>query len=102
MKKRNLKEESINAKHNTFWNREKVLNSKQCGCFVCEVLFSPELIKDWTDEYSLSNNLKFSTALCPYCSEDTIIPESDEYTLDKKLLEYVHNNIEKIIKELDK
>lgn len=102
MKKRNLKSESTIAEHCTFWNKERILDSNQCGCFVCNMLFSPELIEKWIHEISLSDNTELATAICPYCYGNTIIPESTEYTLDKDLLEYMHKKDKKKIKKIFK
>lgn len=90
MKKRNLRKESKYAESEQFLNRTQVLKSKKCGCSVCGILFSPELITDWfhlgkLEEYGVI----IGTAICPYCDGDTVIPESECYTLDEELVEYM-------------
>jgi hypothetical protein len=54
-----------------------LLDSRECGCFFCIKLFSPEKITDWINE---------ETAGCPFCNVDSVIPESYDYELDEVLL----------------
>ena len=58
-------------------NREELLDSKECGCFFCLKMYTPDRIQDWLNE---------ETAQCPYCNVDAVIPESYEYELDDSLL----------------
>lgn len=93
MKKRNLKKEAKYAKSEQFLNRAQVLKSKKCGCSVCGFLFSPELITEWFDLCKLEeyDNVIIGTAICPYCDGDTIVPESECYTLDEELIKYMQD-----------
>lgn len=47
-------------------HREEILASKECGCFSCQRIFSTDEIEDWTDDNT--------TAICPYCGTDAVIP----------------------------
>ena len=58
-------------------NRGALLDSKECGCFFCLKMYTPDRIQDWLNE---------ETAKCPYCNVDAVIPESYEYELDDSLL----------------
>lgn len=91
MKKRNLRKEAKYAESEQFLNRAQVLKSTKCGCSVCGILFSPKLINEWFDLCKLEeyNNVIVGTAICPYCDGDTVIPESECYTLDEELIEYM-------------
>lgn len=60
-------------------HRDKLKNDKICGCFYCLSIFSPEEIHQWIDNQQ--------TALCPYCSIDSVIGESSGYPITKEFLE---------------
>lgn len=47
-------------------HREEMLESKQCGCYSCQRIFSTDEIEDWTDNGE--------TAICPHCGTDAVIP----------------------------
>ena len=55
-----------------------------CGCFYCVTRFPPTAISDWVDESS-------STALCPNCGIDSVIPEQREKPLSDELLTAMHD-----------
>lgn len=52
------------------YNKDKLEKTDTCGCFYCQKIFNPDEIKEWTD--------KEQTAICPYCSVDSIICNSEE------------------------
>ncbi len=58
-------------------NRGALLDSKECGCFFCIRLYSPEIITQWIND---------ETARCAFCGVDAVIPESCEYELTESLL----------------
>ena len=69
-------------------NRTSILKSKQCGCFSCLNIFAPDEITDWSDENE--ENIG-QTALCPFCSVDSVLPDAEvEITVDtlKSMQEY--------------
>ena len=49
-----------------------------CGCFCCIRTFDSCLITKWTD--------KGTTALCPFCGVDSVIPNSKEYPITDVML----------------
>lgn len=51
-------------------NRTFIENSIAVGCFYCEKTFRPRLITEWTDDGK--------TAICPFCSMDSILANSPE------------------------
>ena len=61
-----------------FRNRGVLSTASQCGCFYCKKMFTPSEITEWTDDDE--------TALCPYCSIDSVIPDIDK-ALNVELLE---------------
>ena len=60
-------------------HRDKLKTDKICGCFYCLSIFSPDEIHQWLDNQQ--------TALCPYCSIDSVIGESSGYPITKEFLE---------------
>ncbi len=49
-------------------HRSAIEASDQCGYFYCLETFPPSDIKEWIDEGS--------TALCPRCTIDSVLPDS--------------------------
>lgn len=47
-------------------HREEMLESKQCGCYSCQRIFSTDEVEDWADNGE--------TAICPYCGTDAVVP----------------------------
>ena len=56
--------------------------SARCGCFHCESLFPPAEIEELVDG--------MSTALCPRCGVDAVLPEVPLYVLNAELLREMH------------
>lgn len=68
-------------------NREEVLASKECGCFYCLRIFTPDKIEDWID----SNKEGIAqTALCPFCGVDSVLGSKSGYSIENKFLEKMH------------
>lgn len=59
-------------------NRNMLTTASLCGCFYCKKMFTPSEIIEWTDDDE--------TALCSYCSIDSVIPNIDN-ALNVELLE---------------
>ena len=59
-----------------------VWRSARCGCFHCESFFAPTEIEDWVD--------RMSTALCPRCGVDAVLPDVPLYVLNAELLREMH------------
>ena len=67
-------------------NKGELQKSRKCGCFYCLKIFYTKEIKEWIEEKSGEE-----TAICPYCDVDSVIAESEEYQLNKELLNYMYN-----------
>lgn len=47
-------------------HREEIEQSEICGCYNCQRTFPPTEIEEWADNST--------TAICPYCGTDAVIP----------------------------
>ena len=63
-------------------HRQVIEAASRCGCFYCRQTFAPADILDWVDSGS--------TALCPRCGIDSVVPESSEFQLTQNLLNDMH------------
>lgn len=63
-------------------NREAVKSSSVCGCFYSTSVFSPGDVSEWTDESS--------TALCPRCGIDAVIPSASGLVIEAGFLNEMH------------
>ena len=61
-------------------NRRLLENDNVCGCFYCKKIYNPNEIVEWLNE-------KEGTAICPYCSVDSVIGESCGKEISNQLLE---------------
>lgn len=59
-------------------NRKILTKSSRCGCFYWLKIFEPKEIKDWCDNGT--------TAICPYCGIDSLLPENNFYPLTLEFL----------------
>jgi hypothetical protein len=59
-------------------HRPAIESASRCGCFYCQHTFAPVEILDWVDSGS--------TALCPRCGVDSVVPESAQFQLTPELL----------------
>lgn len=60
-------------------HKNALIKDFKCGCFYCLRIFSPKEIHMWIKDTS-------GTAVCPYCSIDSIIGESSGYPITKDFL----------------
>ncbi len=60
-------------------NKESLKGDSVCGCFYCLKIFSPTEITEWILDTK-------GTALCPYCSIDSVIGESSGYPITEEFL----------------
>ena len=67
-------------------HREAVEAAERCGCFCCGSVFRPGEISEWLEERGIPG----STALCPQCGIDSVIPEGPDCQLDGDLLAAMH------------
>lgn len=63
-------EELMTLHNGCVQNKNAMKNSNVCGCFNCMETFYPNEVTSWTDGGS--------TALCPYCGVDSVIPNATE------------------------
>lgn len=54
-------------------HREAVLAAERCGCFYCCAEFEPSAVTDWVGPAS-DDMQAGTTALCPRCGIDAVIP----------------------------
>lgn len=73
------KETASDAHKYSINNKEMLQNDSVCGCFQCLQIFSPAEITEWIKD-------SMGTALCPYCSVDSVIGESSGYKITKEFL----------------
>jgi hypothetical protein len=62
-------------------NRASLAESTECGCFYCKTIYKPEEIECWCDGGE--------TAMCPYCSIDSVIG-NDTIDISAEMLEDMH------------
>jgi RimJ/RimL family protein N-acetyltransferase len=69
-----------------FSNNHKAQLEKDsiCGCFCCKKIFDPVEIDDWIIEDNPCDHC--GTAVCPYCSIDSIIGESSGYPITDEFM----------------
>ena len=73
-------------------NRGALLDSKECGCFFCIRLYSPEIITQWIND---------ETARCAFCGVDAVIPEMLTAEARKQLNAYHRKVYEKVAPHLN-
>ena len=59
-------------------NHAELKQSLKCGCFSCGSIFDATEVEEYTDDGK--------TALCPYCSVDSVIGDASGIELNPKLL----------------
>jgi hypothetical protein len=64
-------------------HRAELLASESCACFYCGQVFPPSQIDQWIDDGL--------TALCPYCTIDSVIGSNAGYSLTKEFLAAMHD-----------
>jgi hypothetical protein len=69
-------------------NRELLSRSDRAGCFYCQELFDPTEILDWVDgrQVETGDTADGTTALCPRCGIDSVLPSAAPIVLTKELL----------------
>ena len=100
MEKRKLIKEAYWADGATFMNKEEVLNSNSSGYKKSGVLCPANLIKEWKYEIQITEKLTTASAVCPYCLDINVIPESESYMLDEKLIKYMQKPLVKTFLKL--
>lgn len=67
----------------TDYNKEAIMNSKECACIFCFRIMLPSEIIEYCDYGSGIGQ----TAICPHCRIDSIIPDS--------LIKYTQDDLDK-------
>jgi len=70
--------ETVTAPMIAMRNRKQVETNKNVGCYHCLKIFPATDIKEYTDNET--------TALCPHCQVDSIIPEKAVQNLNEATL----------------
>ncbi len=78
-------EDYIDAHRFSANNKEMLKKDKVCGCFYCLTIFSPDQIEMWIKDIS-------GTAMCPYCTIDSVIGESSGYQITTEFLKKMHKH----------
>lgn len=66
-------------------HRELLATTSRAGCFHCGSIFLSTEIHEWTDKPAAGG--PSTTALCPSCGIDAVLPEMESVTIDRALLE---------------
>jgi len=66
----NVPEPYHSAYEETFNHYEEIMASRFVGCIYCLMIYAPKSVVEWTDEGT--------TAICPICGVDAVIPMSLE------------------------
>lgn len=74
-------------KHSSF-HKNEILQSDYCGCFYCLSIFKSNEIVEWIDE----EKPKGETALCPFCTIDSVIGDKSGFPVaDKDFLSAMYS-----------
>lgn len=68
-------------------NRKAVESSNKCGCYYCFSIYSAKEVNDFIRERDGE-----STAICPNCQIDSVVPDAT-IAIDEKTLRQVHSNL---------
>ncbi len=64
-------------------HKNLVDRSTLCGCFYCQETFPPSEIVRWVDKNG-------TTAICPKCNVDSVLPNGDGLEITPELLTEMH------------
>jgi hypothetical protein len=77
-------------------HKEELQQVKEAGCYYCNSIFPTSTIKEWCD--------KGSTALCPNCGIDSVIPNEDgllTHTILSAMYQYWFDGVAYAVKMKD-
>lgn len=78
-------QETLKHAHTYCTDNKKYLDhTETCGCFYCQKIFSPADITFWLSEFG------GQTAICPYCSIDSVIPDMESIKISEGFLSAMH------------
>jgi hypothetical protein len=69
-------------------NRGEVEASQKCGCFYCGAIFDAHQVTKWVFR---DEPVAQQTAICPFCSVDSVIGDSSGVEITRKFLEKMHD-----------
>lgn len=72
----------LHAHHFSKNNRQFIRDDNHCGCFHCGRIFPGREITQWTD--------RGTTAFCPHCGVDSLLPENCGHPVTDKFLTKMH------------
>lgn len=79
-KKQGEKDRVFKLAHDcSFENKEQLAKSELCGCFWCCRIFHASEVTDYV-------SVDEPTALCPYCSTDSVIGDASGFPITKEFL----------------
>jgi hypothetical protein len=77
-------DDALEAAHkHSVQNRVELERSEICGCFYCGKTFAPTRVQEWIDDGK--------TALCPFCSIDSVLSSASGFSLDHEFLRKMHD-----------
>jgi hypothetical protein len=54
-------------------NKDLVKRSQQCGCFYCRFIYPAKAVEDYVRK---GRNGTKTTAICPHCGIDSVLPDA--------------------------
>jgi len=79
-----MKEQKLKKLHKkSIYHRATIEESSQCSCFYCCRKFVPDDIVEWVDNGT--------TALCPHCGIDSVLPGNIKTDVLREMYEYWFN-----------
>lgn len=86
MTKEELQNLLFGLHHSTFRNEKQIQNSKECGCFHCNSIFTPEEVTTWCDDDGRGDR----TAICPRCGMDSVLGDGCGLPITPDLLKLMN------------
>jgi hypothetical protein len=68
-------------------HRDEILRSDRCGCFYCKRIFASSEVVGWCDTRGHPDGV---TAICPYCSIDSVLGDASGFDITAAFLEAMH------------
>ena len=85
MKRVSYSKEELNQAHKlSYANKTRLAAARECGCFYCLKVFTPDKIIDW----SLDD--PDDTAICPYCGIDAVLGDNEGFSLTEAFLKAMY------------
>lgn len=75
----------LHAHEHSSLHAEEIKRSSVCGCFSCLRTYPPSEILTWVDDKRTDGRTGL-TAVCPYCSVDSVIGSASGYPITEQFL----------------